>query len=442
METRAYYAKIRQVEETIPEPWVVVISSETDDGGVLGRATEVSRALAAKLIVDGNARLAERVETDKYHSDAEEARKAAERLAQAAKLQFTLVTADGELEAAATGRQAEELGGELWLCSRTDSSATRKSLREYESSILDVARTEELELTPKLQVAQREIGFEHRGLPAAKRIAVSGSGSELTNMAVTETLRHWHAVHSLAVIYRDAYFRHLNDRFREKWAQYSLLAKEAKHRCLTAGVGIVAAPLGAAGPAGLGSGAGRLAFAAQLPARCISAERRRTRARRASPVAVEADSGTLVRVQLASAARGRALGDLRRHRRRQARQTDRIAPGRRKHVVGGRQRHCARRRAAVPRPAARRDRAAGQPDGSGVRNGTSRIVGYARIDAHSDGRARRRSGYPRRAAVQRHGRPGGDAGARSSAQVTSPPTPLKSRVRRATRRSTSTASGS
>jgi hypothetical protein len=96
METRAYYAKIRQVEETIPEPWVVVISSETDDGGVLGRATEVSRALAAKLIVDGNARLAERVETDKYHSDAEEARKAAERVAQAAKLQFTLVTADGE----------------------------------------------------------------------------------------------------------------------------------------------------------------------------------------------------------------------------------------------------------------------------------------------------------------------------------------------------------
>ena len=44
MEMRAYYAKIRQVEETIPEPWVVVISSETDDGGVLGRATEVSRA--------------------------------------------------------------------------------------------------------------------------------------------------------------------------------------------------------------------------------------------------------------------------------------------------------------------------------------------------------------------------------------------------------------
>ena len=33
-------------------------------------------------------------------------------------------------------------------------------LREYESSILEVARTEELELTPKLRVAQREIGFE------------------------------------------------------------------------------------------------------------------------------------------------------------------------------------------------------------------------------------------------------------------------------------------
>jgi len=96
MEMRAYYAKIRQVEDTIAEPWVVVISNETDDGGVRGHATEVSRAAAARLIVDGKARLAEPVETDKYRSDAEEARKTAERLAQASKVQFTLVSPEGD----------------------------------------------------------------------------------------------------------------------------------------------------------------------------------------------------------------------------------------------------------------------------------------------------------------------------------------------------------
>jgi len=98
MELRAYYAKIRQVEETITEPFVLVISSETTDGGVLGRATEVTRAVAARLIVDGKARLAEPVETDKYRGDIEEARKAAERQAQAAKIQFTLVSPEGEVK--------------------------------------------------------------------------------------------------------------------------------------------------------------------------------------------------------------------------------------------------------------------------------------------------------------------------------------------------------
>ena len=92
MELRAYYAKIREVEETIPDPWVIVISSETNDGGVRGCAAEVSRTIAAKLIVDGRARLAEPVEADKYRSDVEEARNKAERLAQASKVQFTIVS--------------------------------------------------------------------------------------------------------------------------------------------------------------------------------------------------------------------------------------------------------------------------------------------------------------------------------------------------------------
>ena len=39
-------------------PYVVVISLETPEGGKPGRATEVSRASAAQLIVEGKARLA------------------------------------------------------------------------------------------------------------------------------------------------------------------------------------------------------------------------------------------------------------------------------------------------------------------------------------------------------------------------------------------------
>lgn len=98
MDLRAYYAKIRQEEETIPDPWVLVISSETEDGGVLGRATEVSRRIAARLIVDGKARLAEKIEIEKHRCDAEDARIAAERAAKASKLQVTIVAPESELK--------------------------------------------------------------------------------------------------------------------------------------------------------------------------------------------------------------------------------------------------------------------------------------------------------------------------------------------------------
>jgi hypothetical protein len=62
-------------------------------------------------------------------------------------------------------------------------------------------------------------------------------------VVVNDALRHWHAVHSLSVIYRDAYFHHLNDRFKEKWAQYSRLTKTAKEMYFDAGVAVVAHPI-------------------------------------------------------------------------------------------------------------------------------------------------------------------------------------------------------
>ena len=59
MEIRKYYQKVRQAEACIAEADVVVISLETGDGGLAGTATEVARANAARLIVDGRARLAD-----------------------------------------------------------------------------------------------------------------------------------------------------------------------------------------------------------------------------------------------------------------------------------------------------------------------------------------------------------------------------------------------
>ena len=49
MDIRVYFQKIREIERNIQDPYVVVVSLETPEGGKPGRATEVTREAAAKL---------------------------------------------------------------------------------------------------------------------------------------------------------------------------------------------------------------------------------------------------------------------------------------------------------------------------------------------------------------------------------------------------------
>ena len=79
MDVRAYYQKIRKVEAEIPEPYVVVVSRETPDGGKAGVLTEVSRALAAKLIVEDQAAQATPEQTEEFRAEAERRRADAEK---------------------------------------------------------------------------------------------------------------------------------------------------------------------------------------------------------------------------------------------------------------------------------------------------------------------------------------------------------------------------
>ena len=104
MEIRQFYRKIRETEAGISEPYVVVMSLETADGGVAGTATEVSKALAARLIVERRVRLADPDEVKEYHDRAEQARKAAEQKAAAAKMQVTVIS-DSDLRALKSGRK-------------------------------------------------------------------------------------------------------------------------------------------------------------------------------------------------------------------------------------------------------------------------------------------------------------------------------------------------
>ena len=58
MNLKTYYQKIRDIERALVEPFIVLESNETADGGKEGVLTEVPRQLAAKMIAEGRARLA------------------------------------------------------------------------------------------------------------------------------------------------------------------------------------------------------------------------------------------------------------------------------------------------------------------------------------------------------------------------------------------------
>lgn len=102
MDLKAFYQKLRKIETEIVEPFVIIASKETPDGGRAGVLTEVGRRIAARMIAEGVASLAEEAEARLYREGIEAARREAEQQAAASKLHVTVVA--GEKERPIRGR--------------------------------------------------------------------------------------------------------------------------------------------------------------------------------------------------------------------------------------------------------------------------------------------------------------------------------------------------
>jgi hypothetical protein len=94
MDVRTYYQRIRETEATIPTQFTVVISLPTDDGGKNGVQVEVPRHLAAKMVVEGSAKLATADEIIAFKQSQADAYQAALDAATAAKVEVTMVSSD------------------------------------------------------------------------------------------------------------------------------------------------------------------------------------------------------------------------------------------------------------------------------------------------------------------------------------------------------------
>jgi hypothetical protein len=65
----------------------------------------------------------------------------------------------------------------------------------------------------------------------------------VSDVVVTPQLKRWHALHTLEMVYRDAYNNQLNDRYRMKWEEYQELGGDARELTLRYGIGLVMNPL-------------------------------------------------------------------------------------------------------------------------------------------------------------------------------------------------------
>src|SRR5581483_1094341 len=119
----------------------------------------------------------------------------------------------------------------------------------YETSITDVAGTEGIDTSVKLQLVQDEIAQQLLGFLLRRDGGWAiGSGTQrrrqlgVSDVVVTDELRRWHTLRALAMIFRDAFDNQLNDRYEGKWQNYERLQAEAERLYLTNGVGLVWTP--------------------------------------------------------------------------------------------------------------------------------------------------------------------------------------------------------
>ena len=134
----------------------------------------------------------------------------------------------------------------------TDGISTIQDLMGQDSSVLATAQTENIDLSQKLTLAQQDLGIELTTLLQRSNTYDwqfwLQPDPQLNNIVVTPPLQLWHVFQTLTLVYQDAYFNQLNDRYKGKRDQFQQLAKWAMDKLIQTGIGIVADPIPQAAP--------------------------------------------------------------------------------------------------------------------------------------------------------------------------------------------------
>ena len=107
MDLRVFFQKLRKIEQEIADPHVVVVSHETPDGGRRGQFAEVSRSIAARLILEGRAHLATRGGIGRVSGGGEKGAEEAQQRVMADKVQVNVIS-EADLRAMKSASRAEK----------------------------------------------------------------------------------------------------------------------------------------------------------------------------------------------------------------------------------------------------------------------------------------------------------------------------------------------
>jgi hypothetical protein len=121
-------------------------------------------------------------------------------------------------------------------------------LQVYETMILSVANIEGIDLDAKLGLATEEISEDVLDILLDHTRSVDPESTlrrmiGVSDVVVSPQMKRWHALHTLAVVYRDAFNNQLNDRYQAKWNEYKILSQNAKLHTIHVGIGLSLAPI-------------------------------------------------------------------------------------------------------------------------------------------------------------------------------------------------------
>ena len=107
MDLKQYFRKLRAIEATLADPFPIVVSLETPDGGKAGMLSEVSRFVAAKMILEGRALVATDVEKELYRDQQGAAKVLAEKAELARRVQIAVIS-ESDLRQVDSGKRNKD----------------------------------------------------------------------------------------------------------------------------------------------------------------------------------------------------------------------------------------------------------------------------------------------------------------------------------------------